>query len=370
MQHLLEVLKIVEGALSADRPKVTAYVESLAAKLEADEDAKAAEKLRRALAHANKMGLGAASASAPIRLPVDSESRFTLADESFISQGEAVAYLDKRSDDTVREFLSYVRASDRLLAEGVGISPTMLLYGPPGCGKTELARYVAAELGIPLLTARADSLVSSFLGSTAKNLRLLFEHAASRPCVLFLDEFDAVAKVRDDHQELGELKRVVVSLLQNIDALDKNTVMLAATNHDHLLDPAIWRRFAYKVKFDLPERPAREALFQRFIGHYGCDKDIAQYAEVAAGLSGADIRQIVEDAKRSAVLASKKLIDPADLLRRLALARLGDRHWASDLNEQIRSVRALDPKAFTVRRLSEIFNKSVGHISNVTKSEA
>src|SRR4029077_10470965 len=108
--------------------------------------------------------------------------------------------------------------------------PSLLIYGPPGCGKTQLARHVAEELHLPLLTARVDTIVSSYLGNTSKNIRSLFEHAMARPCVLFLDEFDAIAKLRDDQHELGELKRVVISLLQNIDALDSSITLIPATD--------------------------------------------------------------------------------------------------------------------------------------------
>ena len=157
---------------------------------------------------------------------MDQESRLALADEELIRPGYAVVFVSPDVTASLNEFIRFVVASDCLISQGVGVSPSMLLYGPPGCGKTELARYVASQLGLPQLTARSDSLISSFLGSTAKNLRVLFEHAMARPCVLFLDEFDALAKARDDKNELGELKRVVVSLLQNIDALASKTVLL------------------------------------------------------------------------------------------------------------------------------------------------
>jgi len=84
------------------------------------------------------------------------------------------------------------------------------MYGPPGTGKSRLARHIARELGLDLYVARLDGLISSFLGSTSKNIRALFDFASKTPCVLFLDEFDAIAKLRGDTQELGELKRVVM----------------------------------------------------------------------------------------------------------------------------------------------------------------
>ena len=168
--------------------------------------------------------------------------------------------------ERIARFLDYFRAADRLFASGVSVSPTMLLYGSPGTGKTLVARFIASELGMPLIVSRADGLISLYLGSTAKNLRLLFEHAAARPCVLFLDEFDSLAKMRDDSHELGELKRVVISLLQNIDASRREHILLAATNHEHLLDRAVWRRFAYKLQADLPGKEERTAMLEMFLG--------------------------------------------------------------------------------------------------------
>lgn len=367
MQHFLEILKIIDGALSTDRSKVMSYANALADKLEAEGEGKSAEKIRRVLIQKGVNGLSTASFSSSQRLPVDSESRFALADEHNFAVDLVEVFLNQRAQNVVEEFLSYIKQAETLLSAGIEIAPSLLLYGPPGCGKSELAKYIASQLQLPLLTARADSLVSSYLGSTSKNLRLLFEHASGRPCVLFLDEFDAVAKVRDDQHELGELKRVVVSLLQNIDALDKNTILIAATNHEHLLDPAVWRRFAYKVHITLPDEDARRGLIQRFLGDFGDPKEVKKYVQLSEGLSGADLKQIIDDAKRFAVLNGQKVVRTPDLLLRIALTKLGDKNWSEDLEEQIRSIRNLDPKVFTVRVLSEISGRSNGSISKLIK---
>ncbi len=371
MKHLLEILKIVDGAVNADRAKVIAYTEQLAGKLEREGDGRAAARMRRALLQGKMQQLSPARAAPGLRLPVDSESRMSLADEEVFERDQTVdIFLEPDVESTVEEFLNYVTAADQLIAQGVGISPTLLAHGPPGCGKTELGRHVAARLGLPLLTARTDSLISSYLGSTAKNLRMLFEHAMSRPCVLFLDEFDAVAKLRDDRHELGELKRVVVSLLQNIDALDSNTVLLAATNHEHLLDPAIWRRFAYRVRIERPVPGVREKLFRKFLDSFATEKEVTLFAALSEGLTGAEIRQIADDAKRTAILAGRSKVDGADVLRRTIRIRAPE-HLANgtELSKSLRGLRDLDEKVFTYRRLAELFGVSVGHVSNLLKRE-
>lgn len=366
--HLLEIMKIIEGAVNADPEKVVAYAQQLALKIHSEGQTRIAERINQILLRAKTRELRSAGGIGFSGMPVDSESRFPLADEYKLLPNEAAVILPQTVLQTVNEFLGFVRGSDRLIAQGVGISPSLLLYGPPGCGKTELGKHIAAQLELPLIIARTDSLISSFLGSTAKNLRALFEHAMARPCVLFLDEFDAVGKLRDDAHELGELKRVVISLLQNIDSLDKQTVLLAATNHEHLLDPAIWRRFAFKIRMDLPDFESRLGLFDYFLSSFSEERDIQLFAAAGQNLTGADIRQISEDSKRSAILSGADKVAAIDVLRRIL--RFSDKSVKSlSMAEELRNLRNISPAIFSYRILAELFGVSLGHVSNLMRDQ-
>jgi SpoVK/Ycf46/Vps4 family AAA+-type ATPase len=168
---------------------------------------------------------------------------------------------------------------------------------------------MAAQLSRPFFVARLDSLISSRLGETAKNIRQIFEFAPAAGGVLFLDELDAIAKMRDDRHELGELKRVVNTVIQGLDSLDDRAVVIAATNHPQLLDPAIWRRFPYRCDVGLPDEDTRAALWMQFL--YGGDEAKAARAEVltrlSAGLSGADIENLALAARRMGVLSDSEI---------------------------------------------------------------
>ena len=152
------------------------------------------------------------------------------------------------------ELVEEQQRADLLRSHAIEPRHRVLLTGPPGNGKTTLAEALAGELALPLLVVRYDGVIGSYLGETAVRLARLMEHVRSRRCVVFFDEFDAIGKERGDEHETGEIKRVVSSLLLNIDALPSYVVVVTATNHPELLDRAVWRRFQLRLELPPPNR--------------------------------------------------------------------------------------------------------------------
>lgn len=190
----------------------------------------------------------------PEGLPVDSDSRLPLLRlaENPVLETEPVH--DDATWAKLRQIVEEQRGIERLSAAGIDPTRTVLFTGPPGVGKTFSAKWIARELGRPLATLDLSAVMSSFLGRTGNNVRVVLDYARDHDCVLLLDELDAVAKRRDDVTEIGELKRLVTVLLQEIDEWPATGLLLAATNHPDLLDPAVWRRFEVVVDFKLPGR--------------------------------------------------------------------------------------------------------------------
>ena len=177
--------------------------------------------------------------------------------------------------------------------------------GPPGNGKTSLAELIAEALAVPFLVIRYDALIASFLGETAGRLRRVFDYARTLPCVLFFDEFDAVGKERGDVHETGEIKRVVTSLLMQMDDLPSYTMVVAATNHPELLDRATWRRFQLRLSLPNPSRAALEKFFQlRFATVEGASALSAKTLVTKLGLlSYAEAEEFWFDIRRQQVLS-------------------------------------------------------------------
>lgn len=365
MKHLIEVLKIVDGAVNGDRKKVLAYAEQLAQKLEVEEGGTSpAQRIRKYLNNSRLERLY--PASSPASLPVDHESRASLADERLLTLDEAQGFFEPHIEDRAQEFIQYVNASDQLAKAGLQFIPRILLYGPPGCGKSLLASCIAAQLSLPLITVRIDGLVSSYLGSTSKNIRNIFEYASRQPCILFLDELDAIAKLRDDHHELGELKRVVVTLLQNLDALDSSTIVLAATNHEHLLDSAIWRRFSYKLQLEKPSSSVRYRILEKELSGYSDTSVLRKLTSATSNMSGAEIVHVTDEAKRKAVLSGNKRISAGDALKAILETKEPKILYGSaPLVERIQQARELAPTVFTYRILADIFSVSTGYLSRL-----
>lgn len=361
MKYLTEITRILDAAMKGDRGRAIDYAKMLASKLRESDEEKAANKIEAIISNSGKLvGLQHVSGS----VPVDSESRFPLADETIYSMGQVKVFFDQRVAQRLDEFLTQVGSSDKLLAAGIGVEPTLLLHGAPGTGKSLTASYVASQLGLPLLTARMDTLVSSYLGSTSKNLRNLFEHASRRPCVLFLDELDSIGKIRDDQHEMGELKRVVIALLQNIDKARGEIVIVAATNHPHILDRAIWRRFQFHLEMNLPDQDARKMIIADRIGEHQIGISTSKLALATESMSGADIANIVDDGIRNKVLNDMNELSETYLLKRIAEARLGEKVGeGASTDNQMAKVRELSPSVYTARRLAHLYDVSPATVS-------
>ena len=184
-----EILRIIEAGLDRDKDKVKNYALLLSKKLADDGDLKSSKRIDSLLAKKNN---GSAMTDALVAPPVDQESRMGIVDIDYCpAQPEII--LSPAIQARLIDFENTIKIKDKLDNMGMPFNMSLLLYGPPGCGKTSIAYYLAHRLGLPLVTARLDALISSLLGNTAKNLRRVFDFANRQPCVLFLDEFDAIA---------------------------------------------------------------------------------------------------------------------------------------------------------------------------------
>lgn len=368
--HLSEVLKILDGALKSNATMSTNYAGLLADKLEQEGERDTAGRIRERLARAPTAVAHTQDASrAFATLPIDQESRLDTVDVSTPIKGAISLHLPGGSANRITEFLQTVQNYDRLHAAQAAAPLRLLLYGLPGTGKTQTARWIAAELELPLVTVRCDTLISSLLGQTSKNLRRVFDYVEQRPCILFLDEFDALASARGNERDIGELQRVVIALLQNIDALSDNTIVLAASNHERLLDPAVWRRFPFQLPLPLPDYELRVSIWKAMLGTFTSDNlDLDTLAKKSEGASGALIELVVMDGKRHAILNGKAQTDPAELFRRLALSMaLSQGESLASLGNEIRWLREWDAKIFSIRELARLYSVSTRQINHLVQ---
>ena len=193
---------------------------------------------------------------------------------------------------------------DLLRSHGLEPRHRVLLAGSPGNGKTSLAEALASELNLPLLSVRYENIIASFLGETSSRLKKIFDHVRTHPCVLFFDEFDTVGKERGDTHETGEIKRVVSSLLLQIDALPSYVIVVTASNHPELLDRAVWRRFQIKLHIDKPnvEETARWFSFlEKKVGQ-PVGYNAKTHGKIFSGFSFSELEDFSNDILRKYVL--------------------------------------------------------------------
>jgi len=303
-----ELVQIARLALSGRPQDVQAYIRRLAHRYQAEMPALAAQLTDLLQEGPTRQSPLRREAVAP--LPVDLESRLQLlrVEEAPVLEVEPVW------EDAVRRSLEQIiserRRDEELFKQGLTPTRTIIFTGPPGVGKTLAARWIARELHRPLLTLDLSAVMSSFLGRTGTNVRHVLDYAKSVHGVLLLDELDAIAKRRDDSTDVGELKRLVTVLLQEIDDWPADGLLIAATNHSDLLDPAVWRRFEMRVEFPMPTDATVRKAVETFMGPTkAADAWTDVLAVALKGMSYSDIEREVMQARRAAVTRDVPLED-------------------------------------------------------------
>lgn len=251
------IIDLVKAGVSGDQASIRMTAEAIAADERAKKHAGVADRIARVLTTAPTTSLNGRTQSPAGRLRDGGGGIQRREPERPIDD----LFLDKSTRTACRELVEEQLRADVLRAHGLEPRHRLLLVGPPGNGKTSLAESIAYELALPLFVVRYDAIITSYLGDTATRLRRMFDFVRTEPCVLFFDEFDAIGKERGDTHETGEIKRVVTTLLLQLDDLPTYCVLVGATNHPELLDRATWRRF--EIKLELP-RPNDEQMTEYF----------------------------------------------------------------------------------------------------------
>lgn len=254
------LVSLVRAGASGDSKGLAATVEAIIAEERAKQHNVLADRLARALrnnGNGRQTGYPVADPGARARdYVLETPPRKRLED----------LVLPEQCERACRELIEEQHRASLLRSHGLEPRHRVLLVGPPGNGKTSLAEAIAEALAVQFFVVRYEAIIGSFLGETASRLRRVFDYARTTPCVLFFDEFDAVGKERGDVNETGEIKRVVTSLLMQVDALPSYAVVIAASNHSELLDRAVWRRFQFRLELPAPTQAQVGRYLEAFAG--------------------------------------------------------------------------------------------------------
>ena len=263
-----------------------------------------------------------------IPIPRDTEKGFPLLEirEYYFNFSDAI--LSDELNERLHFIVEELKDAEILNTYGLKPKSKILFCGPPGTGKTLSSKVISSVIGYPLVYIRFDSIMSSYLGETATNLRKIFDFIEQGEWVVLFDEFDIIGKKRDDPYEHGEIKRVVNNFMQMLDNYEGKSLLIAATNHQQLLDSAIWRRFDDILYFDMPDVHRRVQLFNKYLKvlKRSKDLDISNLSEITEDFSPADIAQTCEESLRRVIVNNKTEITHGDII------------WAIDQQKRMKSI--------------------------------
>lgn len=312
-----DILRIIEGGLNDDKSKIVNYAARLAEKIRAKGDAKLADCINEEL---KSFGTRSGKDIDSYRTaPIDPESNLQILDVYPDNLPMPNTYMSTGAKRQISKFIDIVTHGEELEKEGMSIPKTLLLYGPSGCGKTTIAHYISSQTRLPLVVSRLDSFFSPSLGTTAKNIRDIFSYAESTPCILFIDELDAVAGKRNETS--GELSSLTSILLQNIDSLPSSCVLIVATNRPESLDQSVWRRFTTKVEIGRINDMNRKLLILEQVNGFNCpfffeNGKGEKFMECVKDLTPSDIVTLFKKLKAKAIINGVREISYAFIFSR------------------------------------------------------
>jgi SpoVK/Ycf46/Vps4 family AAA+-type ATPase len=250
-----------------------------------------------------------------IPIPRDTEKGFPLLEIQYHELDFDDLILSDTTKNQLERIIHEFKDADILATYNLSYKKKILLCGNPGTGKTFSVQTISSLLRIPLVYVRFDAIISSYLGETAGNLRKVFDFIENEIWIVLFDEFDIIGKNRDDNHEHGEIKRVVNNFLQMLDNFKGESILFAATNHQNMLDSAIWRRFDAVIAYELPDKTISKQLFESYLRPIKRDKNINldSVVEATQGLSPADIKMVVIEAMKTTILSNQNSLTANNL---------------------------------------------------------